>query len=127
MKTLSATLISFFALLLVWQLGAMLSELIPLPSSLLGLLILFFALVLLGRVPKALHHLSQFLLRHLSVFFIAPLLSAWLFAEQLAERLPLFIFCIVLSTFISFVISAWLTQALLGQDSGSADKPDHHE
>ena len=107
--------LAFMTLLVFWLLGYGLSYFIALPAALLGLLLLFIGLVFLGRVPKALAHVSQFCLRHLSVFFIPPLVAAWFYAQQLGDNLWLFLLAILLSTFVSLCLTSWLGQRFFGK------------
>jgi holin-like protein len=111
-------------LILFWFLGLLLSRYVALPAALLGLLLLFFGLLCLGRVPKALEHVSQFFLRHLSLFFIPPLVAAWFYAEQLGSNLWLFLFAIMFSTFISLYLTSWLGQRFFGHSNQSDTQDD---
>ena len=111
-------------LILFWFLGYGLSHFIALPAALLGLLLLFISLLFLGRVPKALEDVSQFFLRHLSFFFIPPLVGAWFYVEQLGEKLWLFLFAIMLSTFVSLCLTSWLGQRFFGDPNKSVSQDD---
>ena len=117
--------LAFFTLILFLFLGNSLSHYIALPAALLGLLLLFFGLLLLGRVPTALEKVSQFLLRHMSFFFIPPLIAAWFYAEQLGSKLWLFLLGIIVSTFISLCITSWLGQRLFKSTNNAATQDDH--
>ncbi|MFT4806991.1 MAG: holin-like protein [Paraglaciecola sp.] len=92
----------------------MLSQYVDLPASLLGLLLLFMTLICLGRIPKSLEYVSQFCLRHSSLFFIPAWVAAWFYAEELADNLWLFLFAILFSNFVSLCITSWLGQRFLG-------------
>lgn len=118
------SILAFITLILFWFLGYGLSHYIALPASLLGLLLLLIALVCLGHVPKALEHVGQFFLRHLSFFFIPPLVAAWLYAEQLGDKLWLFLFAVMLSTFISLCLTSWLGQRFFGEPKKSVNQED---
>ena len=112
------------ALILFWFLGYGLSLYVALPAALLGLLLLFIALLFLGRVPTALEYVSQFCLRHLSFFFIPPLVAAWFYAEQLGDHLWLFLFAVMLSTFVSLCLTSWLGQRFFGHANKSVNQDD---
>jgi holin-like protein len=99
--------------------GYGLSHYVALPAALLGLLLLFIGLVILGRVPKSLELVCQFLLRHLSFFFIPPLVAAWFYVEQLGNNLWLFLLAIIFSTFVSLCLTSWLGQQLFRQTNKS--------
>ena len=121
-KDVVKSTLAFISLILFWFLGDRLSHYLPLPAALLGLLLLFFGLVCLGRVPKALAHVSQFCLRHLSFFFIPPLVAAWFYVEQLGNNLWLFLFAIMLSTFVSLCLTSWLGQRFFGHSVKSVNQ-----
>lgn len=116
--------LALITLILFWFMGYGLSHFIALPAALLGLLLLFVGLLWLGRVPKALVFVSQFCLRHLSFFFIPPLVAAWFYAEQLGEKLWLFLFAIILSTFVSLCLTSWLGQRFFGRSNTAVNQDD---
>lgn len=116
--------LAFMTLVLFWLLGHGLSHFVALPGALLGLLSLLLALVLLGRVPKALEYVSQFCLRHLSFFFIPPLVAAWFYTEQLGANLWLFLFAVLLSTFVSLCLTSWLGQRFFNKQTESVNHND---
>lgn len=117
-------ILAFITLIGFWFLGYGLSHYLALPASLLGLLLLFIALICLGRVPSALASVSQFCLRHLSLFFIPPLVAAWFYAKQLSDNLWLFLFAVMLSTFVSLCITSWLGQRFFGSPNQSDQQDD---
>ncbi|MFT2091695.1 CidA/LrgA family protein [Paraglaciecola sp. 2405UD69-4] len=108
-------------LILCWAAGYGLSLVIALPPALLGLFILFIGLAVIGHVPKDLLDVCQFLLRHFSLFFVPPLIAAWVYVETLQQQLWLFLMAIVASTFLSFLITSWLARRFLPADT-TADK-----
>ena len=125
-KVLSS-LLACLTLILFWFLGKALSYLVPLPAALLGLLLLFVSLVCIKNVPKPLQIVSQFSLKHLSLFFIAPLIAAWFYIEQLGDKLWLFLFGIILSTCLSLWLTAWLGQRIFGKTSNSVNQQDRDQ
>lgn len=86
---------------------------IVLPGPLLGLLLLLCALIPMRRVPIGLLSTSQFLLRHLSLFFIPATLSVMLFKETLGQHIGLIIAVLTVTTVVSLVLSALICQASL--------------
>lgn len=111
-------------LIVFWLLGYGLSHYIALPAALLGLLLLFITLLFLRRVPEPLEYLSQFCLQHLSFFFIPPLVASWFFTEQLGDKLWLFLFGIMLSTFVSLYLTSWLGQRFFQTANKSSSQDD---
>jgi holin-like protein len=116
--------LAFIILILFWFLGYGLSHYVALPSALLGLLLLLVALIFLGRIPKALEDMGQFCLRHLSLFFIPPLVAAWFYTEQLGDKLWVFFFAVMLSTFVSLFLTSWLGQRFFGDPNQSVSQDD---
>jgi len=118
------SVLATMTLILFWCLGYGLSHYVALPAALLGLLLLLLVLLFLGRVPKSLEHVSQFLLRHLSFFFIPPLVAAWFYAEQLGSKLGLFLLAIMFSTFVSLCLTSWLAQRFFKQKNKAVSQDD---
>lgn len=83
---------------------------LPIPAPLLGLLLLFVGLILMSRVPSGMVWASGILLRYLSLFFVPATLSVILFKEQLLQHGWLILTTLVISTLISMLIAAWVTQ-----------------
>lgn len=102
-------LMSFVGL---WFVGLSLSAFIPLPASLLGLLVLLLGLMWLKRIPPALLKVSQFVLGHMLVLFVPATMGVLLYAEKLADNLLWLILSIVVSTVLSLGITAWICQRL---------------
>jgi holin-like protein len=118
------SILAFMTLILFWLLGYGLSHYVALPAALLGLLLLFIVLLFLGRVPRSLEHVGQFSLKHLSFFFIPALVAAWFYAEQLGDKLWLFLFAIILSTFTSLCLTSWLGQRFFREPNKSLNRDD---
>ena len=58
------------------------------------------------------------------VFFIPPLVAAWFYAEQLGNKLWLFLFAVMLSTFVSLCLTSWLGQRFFGEQNKSVNQDD---
>jgi holin-like protein len=127
MNKVLSSLLACLILILFWLLGKGLSYFVPLPGALLGLLLLFVGLVCIKKVPNPLQRVSQFSLKHLSLFFIAPLIAAWFYIEQLGDKLWLFLFGIILSTCLSLWATAWLGQRLFEKKSNNVDQQDNDQ
>ena len=106
--------IAFSVLVLFWWIGTWLSPFLPIPfpAPLIGLVLLFVCLVILGKVPDSLLKTSQFLLRHLSVFFIPAILSVVLLQDLLVEHFWAISAALVVSTLFSLCVTAWACKTL---------------
>ena len=86
---------------------------LPIPGSLLGMLLLFLILLLADTVPAFLTTSSQLLLRHLSLFFIPPVLAVLLLKDTLLHHWPILLAALTLSTLLGLYVTAWLAQRQL--------------
>ena len=80
-------ILALMSLVGLWFVGLSLSAFIPLPASLLGLLVLLLGLMWLKRIPPALLKVSQFVLGHMLVLFVPATMGVLLYAEKLADNL----------------------------------------
>ncbi len=85
----------------------------PIPAAIWGLLLLFLALcVKLVRVEQ-IKECSGFLAALLPVLFVAPTVNLMEQAKALLGSLPAVIVIILISTFLTFLVSGRVTQRLL--------------
>lgn len=93
------TTIHAFALLLVFQLigeAGVQGLGLPVPGPLLGMLLLFAALLLRGHLPDALREAANALLRHLMLLFIPAVTGVMMYFDRIArEWLPFMASCLV--------------------------------
>ena len=104
--------------------GEALAKLIPfpIPAAIWGLLLLFLALcVKLVRVEQ-IKECSGFLVALLPVLFVAPTVNLMEQAKALLGSLPAVIVIILVSTFLTFLVSGRVTQGMLKQREGGAGK-----
>ena len=86
---------------------------LPIPDPLSGLILLFVTLLFFRNVPKSLQHIAQFLLQHISLFFIPVTIYAIVLKEKFAEHLVLLSVVIVVSTFFSMLLTAAVSKRTL--------------
>jgi holin-like protein len=107
-----------FAALLVFQL---LGEVtvqwlkLPLPGPLIGMLLLFAALVLYGRVPERLHLASGNLLQHLMLLFIPAVTGVMIHFERVGREWVAFLIAGIGGTAITLVVTAFTLRLLLAR------------
>ncbi|WP_082585627.1 CidA/LrgA family protein [Hydrogenophaga sp. Root209] len=85
----------------------------PIPGSLVGLLILFGALLVAGDVPRALDDVSAPLLRHLMLFLIPSVAAVGFYAGLLAQHAAAFLLAAVFVTAFTLVATAWTLHRLV--------------
>jgi len=99
----------------------------PIPASVYGLVLLFLALVFRLLKVSDLGESAEFLLKNMPVFFIPAavgLLEYWGTLRKV--WLP---FCVitVVSTFVVFAVSGWITQALVCRKRENGNGGTSHE
>lgn len=111
-------------LLLVFQLlGEVLVQALalPVPGPVLGLALLFLALVARGRVAPALRETANGLLQHFSILFVPAGAGVLLHVHRLrADWLPVAV-ALLVSTLLSVAVTALTLRALVKRRQG--DKP----
>lgn len=86
---------------------------LPLPGPVLGMLLLFFALVIRGGIPPALHSTGQALLQHLMLLFVPAVAGVMLHFQRVAQEwLPILAACVGGSV-ITLLVTALTLQKLL--------------
>ncbi|SHH80208.1 CidA/LrgA family protein [Ferrimonas marina] len=101
-------LLGFAGLIGLWLLGEGLSELLslPIPGSVIGMLLLFIGLVIRGREPQAITQASDGLLRYLGLLFVPAGVGLMVYIELIKEAwLPATV-AILLATLITLLSSA---------------------
>lgn len=116
-------MIQAFAVLLLFQ---FLGEVgvqglgLPLPGPLLGMLLLFVALLVRGGVPEGLRALAQSLIGHLMLLFIPAVSGVMIHWQQVAADGVAFVVSGVLATALTLLVTAALLQRLLARRTGTA-------
>jgi holin-like protein len=124
-----------FAVLLVFQLiGEVLVQALalPMPGPLVGMLLLFAALVLRGELPPAMADTAQALLSHLMLLFIPAVTGVMMYFDRIGrEWLPFFVACL-LGAAITMAVTAFtlrwmlrLTGTTSAASSDATGKPAH--
>ncbi|AXK38304.1 CidA/LrgA family protein [Crenobacter cavernae] len=87
---------------------------IPLPGSVLGMLLLFVTLCIRRNIPDTFRDHVPPLMQHLSLLFIPSGVGAVLLSARLAEHAFSLAAVLALSTLIPLIACAWLLKRLLG-------------
>ena len=108
-------MIACMTLLLACQLaGEVIARLsgLPVPGPVIGMLLLFFGLILKGGIPQALQETSDKLLSHLSLLFVPAGVGIMLHLELLAANwLPILV-ALVVSSFLTIAVTAAVMKGL---------------
>jgi holin-like protein len=95
--------------LLVYQLVgevAVIALRLPVPGPVVGMALLFAALVVRGGVPEALATAADGLARHLSLLFVPAGVGVMMYARQLADEWVPITVALVVSTALAIAVAA---------------------
>ncbi len=84
----------------------------PIPGPVIGLMLLFVALVIRGQVKDSLRTTSLTLLSHLALLFVPAGVGIMLYAERVAREGWVILLAIFLSSLLSMAITALVMNAL---------------
>ena len=107
--------------LLVFQLlGEVISMALslPVPGPVIGMMLLFLALVIKGAVPRELQITAQGLLSHLSLLFVPAGVGVLLHAHLVAEEWPAISAALIGSTLLTIAVTALVMKALMPKKQG---------
>lgn len=79
---------------------------LPVPGALVGLLLLFVTLLLMGRLPSGLRHTADHVLPHLMFLFIPAVAGVTLHFERLQQEWLPFVLACTVGTAITVVVTA---------------------
>jgi putative effector of murein hydrolase LrgA (UPF0299 family) len=115
-----------FALLLVFQLVgevAVQALALPLPGPLVGMLLLFAALVLRGELPTAMADVARALLSHLMLLFIPAVTGVMMYFDRIGrEWLPFFAACL-LGAALTLAVAAFTLRWMLRVTGATSESP----
>lgn len=92
---------------------------LPLPGPVLGLILLFLALLIRGKAPAPLREASSGILQHFSILFVPAGVGVLLHAERIgADWLPIAA-AVLVSTLLSIAVTALALRLLLRRGQGN--------
>lgn len=110
-------------ILLFTLLGELLAYVIPLPipAAIYGLVLLLTALCTGLLKPEKIAETARFLVRIMSVLFIAPTVNILSYWGIIAPKLVPICTIVLVSTVLVFCVSGLVTKALLGRKGGDGN------
>tara|TARA_R110000850_G_scaffold63807_11_gene143856 strand:+ start:125 stop:490 length:366 start_codon:yes stop_codon:yes gene_type:complete len=114
-------MLAYLTLILVCQLAGELAVgalSIPVPGPVVGMLLLFIILMLIGKVPKGLDQTANGLLNSMSLLFVPAGTGVMLHFKLLGEALIPLSLALIFSTLATIVVTARLMQWLGKEDTG---------
>ena len=96
------------ALIALQFLGELLAQwfLLPLPGPLVGMLLLFAGLLVLGRVPEALTRTAGTLLQHMMLMFIPAVVGVMVHFDRVGREWQPFLIASVVGAAVTLVVTA---------------------
>ena len=110
-----------FAVLLVFQLlGEIVAQGLglPVPGPLVGMLLLFAALLVRGRLPDELRDTANALLRNLMLLFIPAVTGVMLHFERVGREWLPFLGACVLGVVVTMAVTALVLKTMLRRTKG---------
>lgn len=122
-RRIIACAVAFLALVACNEAGAFIASMLhlPVPGTVIGLLILLVLLVPLRRVPDALRDTCVFLLGHLNLFYIPAGVGVMAYVALVRKDLWPIVVVLFLSTFLATIAAALAFQwaaKLTGNEEG---------
>ncbi|EIK54384.1 LrgA family protein [Stutzerimonas stutzeri TS44] len=102
-------------LVLFQLLGTVLNVLLVpmLPGPIIGLLLLFAALLLRGSASESLQVAASSLLRYLPLLLVPPAVGVMVYTEAILQDFWAIVGVLVISLLFSLALTGWLMQALI--------------
>ena len=88
---------------------------LPLPGPVVGMALLFAALLVRGRVPETLGSAADGLAKHLSLLFVPAGVGVMMYARQLADEWVPITVALVVSTVLAIAVAAVVFRWLAGR------------
>lgn len=85
---------------------------LPIPSAVLGMLLLLSLLLIRGQVSPGLAQASHWLLRYMSLFFVPAGVGVVLYLTELYQHGWALVAALVISTLLGLVVTGWTFQRL---------------
>jgi holin-like protein len=111
-------ILAFLALVACNEAGAYIAREtgVPVPGTVIGILIMLLALLLLRRVPEALQSASVYLLGHLNLFYVPAGVGVMGYLALVANDLWPIVITMFASTFLATIAAAlafqWVTRVM---------------
>ena len=94
----------------VFSFSVWLSQWLPLPGALIGLLILLAGFFVIGDVPKCIALPWQFMLKHMSLFFVPAFVSVPLYQAQIMNDFWALFLTIFVATLLCMAVIGAVTE-----------------
>lgn len=110
-------------ILLFSLIGEVLQAIIPLsiPAAVYGLVLLFLALLTGILKEEKVAGVSQFLIRHMSILFVAPAVKILQYWDLISPKLGQVLIISALPTLVVFAVSGLVTKHLQNRKGGSCN------
>jgi len=93
-----------------------------LPGPIIGLVLLFVALLLRGHAGESLQVAASSLLRYLPLLLVPPAVGVMVYTEAILEDFWPIVGVLVLSLAVSMVFTGWLMQHLIRHQQRKAER-----
>jgi holin-like protein len=95
---------------------------LPFPGPVIGMAILFIALMVRGSVPEPLQQTTKSILDHLSLLFVPAGVGVMIFLPLIADEWLPIASAVVFSTLVTIAVTAWIMSGILGRSDEPGDR-----
>lgn len=93
-----------------------------LPGPIIGLLLLFMALLVRGQASESLQLAARSLLRYLPLLLVPPAVGVMAYTEAILDDFWAIVGVLVLSLVVSLIFTGWLMQLLIRRQQRKAGR-----
>lgn len=109
----------------VCLLGELLSKVIPIPTSVLSMVLLFVLLLLKWIKPRHIEHFGNFLLKNMAFFFIPAGVAIMEQFDLLKNYLVPFLLICFITTIITFLVTVYTVKGVMAIQKKVKEKYKH--
>jgi holin-like protein len=96
---------------------------VPVPGTVLGLLVLFGGLIVLGRVPAPLEELARLFFDHLNLLYIPAAVGVMAYGALVRRDAWPIAVALLVSAVVGLVVAGWTFQIVDRRSGGGRDVP----
>ncbi len=119
------TIVQVGIILSVCFVGELLSKVVPLPASVLSMVLLFLLLLLKWIKPRQIEKFGDFLLKNMAFFFIPAGVAIMEQFDLLKNYLAPFLAICFITTIITFLVTVYTVKAVMALQKKGKERHEH--
>lgn len=116
-------LLGFLAIIVFQLIGEIIVDLtnVPIPASIIGMILMLCALILYKGVPKPIEDASNGLIKYFGLLFVPAGAGVSMYLNLIQAQWHLFLIATLISTIVTFILCGGLYQ-ILAKDAGETSE-----